>query len=142
MDLSTTVSPASGLDQEQLARLHDRLDEERDTLTRRLKERRQTLVGLANREPDDADWAAASADQSLTARLVDRDAKLLAEVERARRKFDAGTYGTCELTGEAIGFDRLWARPWSRHSLIAKERIEREDVDDAPEALERQSAAD
>jgi DnaK suppressor protein len=142
MDLSTTVSPASGLDQEQLVRLHDRLDEERDTLARRLKERRETLVGLASREPDDADWAAASADQSLTARLVDRDAKLLAEVERARRKFDAGTYGLCESTGEAIGFDRLWARPWSRHSLTAKERIEREDVDDAPEVLERQSPAE
>jgi len=40
MDGRTMVSPASGLDQGQQALLRARLEEERDTLTRRLKERR------------------------------------------------------------------------------------------------------
>jgi DnaK suppressor protein len=63
-------------------------------------------------------------------------------VERALRKMEAGSYGVCELTGEPIGFERLRARPWSRHSLAAKERIEREDTDEPPEVLGRQSAVE
>src|SRR5215471_14135293 len=102
MDPRAMVSVESGLDQQQLAQLKARLDEERNTLTRRLKERRERLMELASRLPDDADWAADSADQSLLARLVDRDAKLLAEVERALRKMETGSYGVCELTGEPI----------------------------------------
>ena len=136
------ASSASGLDRQQLALLNARLGEERDTLTRRLKERRERLLELANRQPDDADWAADSADQSLLARLVDRDAKLLGEVQRALRKVETGDYGVCELTGEPIGFDRLRVRPWSRHSLAAKERLEREDTEEAPEVLEHRSAVE
>ena len=100
------------------------------------------MLELANRQPDDADWAADSADQSLLARLVDRDAKLLGEVQWALRKIETGSYGVCEQTGEPIGFDRLRVRPWSRLSLAAKERVEREDTDEAPEVLERQSAVE
>jgi DnaK suppressor protein len=135
------VSPASGLDQGQQALLQARLEEERDTLTRRLKERRERLIELASRQPDDADWASDSADQSLLARLVDRDAKLLVEVERALRKMESGGYGVCELTGEAIGFERLRVRPWSRHSIAAKELLERDDTEDAPEVLGKHGAA-
>jgi DnaK suppressor protein len=136
------VAPASGLDQEQQARLQGRLVAERDTLTRRLKERREHLAETATRQADDADWAADSVDQSLLARLVDRDTKLFVEVERALRKMETGSYGVCELTEEAIGFERLWARPWSRHSLLAKERLERDETDEAPEVLEKQSAVE
>jgi DnaK suppressor protein len=142
MDLRTKVSAESGLTPKQLERLQQRLIAERDTLTRRLKERRGTLAGLATRRPDDSDWASDSADQSLLARLVDRDAKLVIEVERALRKIEAGNYGTCEATGEPIGFDRLLARPWTRLSLAAKERRERDDTDEAPEVLEKQAAVE
>ena len=120
----------SGLDREQLERLQQRLGDEREVLTRRGKERRETLATLATRRPDDADWASDSADQSLLARLMDRDAKLLIEVARALAKMEGGTYGVCEATGEPIGFERLWARPWSRHSLAAKELLERDRADD------------
>jgi DnaK suppressor protein len=142
MDSNTMASPASGLDREQLALLNARLEEERDTLTRRLKDRRERLLELANRQPDDADWAADSADQSLIARLVDRDAKLLGEVQRALRKIGNGSYGVCEQTGEPIGFDRLRARPWSRLSLVAKERVEREDTQEGPEVLGKHAPDD
>jgi DnaK suppressor protein len=131
----TSGENQSGLTGEELAELRRRLNEERDPLVRRLKDRRQLLAGAAAREPDDADWASASADQSLLARLVDRDAKHLMEVERALAKLEAGTYGICEVTGEPIGFERLRVRPWARHSLAAKELIEREAVNEAPARL-------
>jgi DnaK suppressor protein len=115
----------NGLTVEQIAQLQERLQQERATLTRRLAARRSTLTGLSERAPDDADWASDSAGQGLMARLMDRDAKLLAEVNHALAKIPAGTYGVCEISDEPIGFERLQARPWSRHALLQKEQVER-----------------
>jgi DnaK suppressor protein len=126
MNVSHESSNPSGLTQEQLTRLHGLLHTERETLDRRILERRRRLTGLSDRRPDDADWAADSADQSLMARLTDRDSKLLREIDRALRKLEAGTYGVCELSGDPIGYDRLLVRPWSRHALVVKEMVERE----------------
>src|SRR4051794_11982575 len=115
----------NGLTVEQVATLRERLQQERATLTRRLAARRSSLTGLSERAPDDADWASDTANQGLLARLVDRDAKLLLEVNHALAKFNDGSYGLCELSDEAIGFERLQARPWSRHAVLEKERVER-----------------
>jgi DnaK suppressor protein len=131
----------NGLRPEEMKQLEERLAGERETLNRRLRDRRETLKGFATHRPDESDWASDSADQSLVARLVDRDAKLLIEVERAFRKIAAGTYGVCELTDEPIGFERLRIRPWTRHSLVAKERLERDRVDEGPESLDDGRAA-
>jgi DnaK suppressor protein len=38
---------------------------------------------------------------------------ILGDVERALRKLDEGTYGTCDRCGAAIPQARLEARPWS-----------------------------
>jgi DnaK suppressor protein len=129
------VTATAGLAADQVARLQAHLVAERDTIAARLADRRSTLSRAASREPDDSDWASSSADQSLLARLVDRDSKLLVEIERALRKIAAGTYGTCELTGEPIGFDRLSVRPWARHAVASKEQVERQRVKPAPELL-------
>lgn len=40
------------------------------------------------------------------------DAKLV-DVERALVKLDDGTYGACDVCGEAIGDERLEAIPWA-----------------------------
>jgi DnaK suppressor protein len=112
----------------QIARLRTRLEAEREVIAARVAGRRRALAQPALRSPDDADWAADSADQSLLARLADRDAKLLHEIERALAKMDAGTYGVCEASGEPIGFARLWTRPWTRHAVAVKEERERQRV--------------
>jgi RNA polymerase-binding transcription factor len=116
----------SGLSLEQMERLQQKLVAEREKITARLGERRTALGRAASREPDDGDWASSSADQSLLARLTDRDSKLLGEVERALGKGEG--YGLDELTGEPIGFERLWVRPWARHAVASKERVERQRV--------------
>jgi DnaK suppressor protein len=38
---------------------------------------------------------------------------MLVELKRAQAKLDEGSYGSCDLCGEAIGAERLEARPWS-----------------------------
>jgi DnaK suppressor protein len=124
MSEESTVQTTNGLTAEQIGRLRTRLDDEREATQQRLAERRTALARAAAREPDEGDWATSSADQSLLARLADRDTKLLHEIDRAQRKLEAGNYGLCELTDEPIGFDRLWARPWARQSVALKERRE------------------
>ena len=125
IELERTIADDAGLSQAQLGRLKERLLAERDTLGQRLAARRRTLVDGPDRAADDADFASDSANEGLIVRLCDRDAKLLREVESALHRMAIGTYGVCTLSGEPIGFERLDARPWTRHALEAKEGVER-----------------
>lgn len=38
----------------------------------------------------------------------------LREIAEALERIDAGTYGTCEVCGKPIGWERLTARPYAR----------------------------
>jgi DnaK suppressor protein len=49
---------------------------------------------------------------------------LLARVERALRRFDAGTFGTCEECGEAMDPARLEALPWAAHCVRCKQKAQ------------------
>src|SRR5580700_4893188 len=51
--------------------------------------------------------------------------ELLAQNERAIARIDAGTYGTCESCGEAIGKARLQAFPRATLCVTCKQREER-----------------
>ena len=42
---------------------------------------------------------------------------MLDEVQRARARIATGSYGTCEVCGEAIPEGRLEARPWATRCL-------------------------
>lgn len=74
---------------------------------------------------DDLDGAAMSQDNSLSLSLAEKAEDLLQEIEAALRRIDDGSFGICEGTGEPIGFKRLDARPWSRHSVVHQEERER-----------------
>ena len=78
-----------------------------------------------NEMMDEVDLASATVEQNLTFRLLDRDRKLLAEIDYALKKIENGTYGICEGTGEQIPKRRLELRPWCRHSVRYKESIEK-----------------
>lgn len=74
---------------------------------------------------DEVDLATATIEQNLTFRLLDRERRLLGEVERALHKIKSGDYGYCEGTGEPIPKRRLELAPWTRHSVKHKEQLER-----------------
>lgn len=78
-----------------------------------------------NEMMDEVDQASAMVEQNLTFRLLDRDRKLLSEIDHALNKLEGGDYGYCEGTGEAIPKRRLELRPWCRHSVKYKEKLER-----------------
>jgi DnaK suppressor protein len=106
--------------------LVDALEEKRNELRELLRERRSGASGDP-RTGDEADQASEDAEVALETRLMDRDAKLLREVERALAKVTDGTYGLCEGTDEPIGYARLKLRPWTRYSVTHKEELEREE---------------
>jgi DnaK suppressor protein len=74
---------------------------------------------------DEVDLASATVDQNLTFRLLDRDRKLLGEIDHAISKIQNGDYGYCEGTGEPIPKRRLELRPWCKYSVKYKEQLER-----------------
>ena len=115
------------LSREELENFRSLLLIERD----KLLEKSQQLVKAGNIELDknemldEVDLASATTEQNLTFKLLDRDRKLLGEIEHALEKIKTGEYGFCEGTGEPIPKRRLEVRPWCRHSVKYKEQLER-----------------
>ena len=74
--------------------------------------------------PDPADRATIEEEHALELRTRDRERKLLKKIEQSIGRIDAGDYGYCDETGEAIGVGRLIARPTASLSLEAQQRRE------------------
>ena len=49
--------------------------------------------------------------------IEDHEEHLLIEIDAALERIKAGTYGTCEVDGNDIEFERLQALPWARTHL-------------------------
>jgi DnaK suppressor protein len=75
---------------------------------------------------DEMDAAEMSRNQADAAARSEQERGLLAEIELALGRIDAGTYGVSELTGEPIEYARLAAVPWARFSAREQEELERE----------------
>ncbi|MEI8026981.1 MAG: TraR/DksA C4-type zinc finger protein [Pseudomonadota bacterium] len=79
----------------------------------------------SNEMMDEVDLAAATVEQNLSLRLLDRDNQQLAEIEHAIAKIGNGEFGLCEGTGEPIPKRRLELSPWTRYSVKHKEKLEK-----------------
>lgn len=51
---------------------------------------------------------------------------LLAQIDAALRRLDAGTYGICERCGRPISAERLDALPYASHCIECQSVVERE----------------
>ena len=67
----------------------------------------------------------------LWAELGGEDNQLL-EIDAALQRLHHGTYGRCEVTGNAIPLARLHAIPWTRFCRSAAEKMERAPVEAPP----------
>jgi DnaK suppressor protein len=74
---------------------------------------------------DQADVGAKTFEREHELALTHNARELLAQNERAIARIDAGTYGTCESCGEAIGKARLQAFPRATLCVTCKQREER-----------------
>ena len=85
----------------------------------------QSLQEGPIREADLNDRASSETDWGIELRTRDRQRKLIAKIDSALRRIDAGEYGYCEVTGDPIGLKRLIARPVATMTVEAQEAHER-----------------
>ncbi|WP_146649001.1 TraR/DksA family transcriptional regulator [Labilithrix luteola] len=76
--------------------------------------------------PDAMDVATRATGEGELLGLARQERELLAEIEMALSKLDAGTYGVSELSGRPIPIARLRAIPWARLTTEEEERRERQ----------------
>lgn len=103
-------SKTSSLPRERLFAL---LEEREAHLRARIAERREALEtpASASETPgDQADLAFARTRAELERELIDRFLAEIRQIEQARERFAARTYGICVECGGAIGWPRLRAR--------------------------------
>jgi DnaK suppressor protein len=74
---------------------------------------------------DPMDRATQEEEQAIELRTRDRERKLMRKIAQALERIEDGSYGCCEETGEAIGLQRLLARPTATLCLEAQERREK-----------------
>lgn len=114
------------LNKRELDKFKKRLLELRDEVGSRIRDRASTARIDENDLIEEMDQANRATEEAFNMRLLDKEVKLLREIDAALTKFDEGSYGTCEGTGEQIERRRLEARPWTRYSVAYKEQLERE----------------
>lgn len=121
------VETEKPLTKKELEKFKQRLMELREEVSNRIRDRANTArVENFSELTEEIDQAAHATEEAFNMRLLDKEVKLLREIEAALRKFDEGTYGICEGTEEPIERRRLEARPWTRYSVAYKEQLERE----------------
>ncbi len=116
------------------------LEEKRKILEHLMQREVDSDIALAELKGDETDLASIGISQASITKLGDRERKYLNKVEYALKKFEEGTYGICELTGEEIPIARLLARPVARYTVEAQEELERQekgfrDADEVDEDL-------
>ncbi len=114
------------LTKREMAKFKKQLEEIRDEVSARIRDRASTARVDEEDLIEEMDQANRATEEAFNMRLLDKEVKLLREIERAIAKFDEGEYGICEGTDEQIERRRLEARPWTRYSVAYKEQLERE----------------
>lgn len=101
--------------------LEKALIEQRDELGARLGERMSAVH--VDREPDDeAAQASDSSTKEMAVATLERERRMLAEIEAALGRIRKGEYGLCASCGESIPDARLKALPWARVCVHCAER--------------------
>jgi RNA polymerase-binding transcription factor DksA len=111
------MTKATHLTAADLQRFRTTLAHKRDTLVAAQKEGEAGRRGLNDLESEDGDLAEQVIEQDAALNVGAFDAALLADVDRALAKLDAGTYGVSEKTGDPIPRERLEAIPWARNNV-------------------------
>jgi RNA polymerase-binding protein DksA len=82
-------------------------------------------TNLSNLPLHMADMGTDNYEQEFTLGLMEKDRKLLRDLNDALAKIQNGTYGLCEGTGKQISKARLEAQPWARYSIEYARKLER-----------------
>lgn len=119
------TSSTVGVDQESIARFKALLQARQLELCHSLSRVHQEgLTAEPDRDKDDGDRATSSQTRELLFRQTYRDRSLLAAIEGALARVDAGTFGECLSCGQDVNAKRLEAIPWVRYCITCQELID------------------
>lgn len=114
------------MDQKQLDEARARLEGERASVDRQLLDHGVAVEGDENIAVEShegfADSAQVAAERSQHLTMVEQLRSRRADVVRALRKIDEGTYGKCESCGNEIPSERLEAVPAATLCVSCKQR--------------------
>ena len=74
---------------------------------------------------DIVDQASSYTDKNVEMKAINRQIKLISEIDKALLRIKDDTYGYCLDTAEPIGLKRLMARPIAKYTITAQEKHEK-----------------
>ena len=74
---------------------------------------------------DIVDQASSYTDKNVEMKAINRQIKLISEINKALIRIKDDTYGYCLDTAEPIGLKRLMARPIAKYTIAAQEKHEK-----------------
>ena len=74
---------------------------------------------------DIVDQASSYTDKNVEMKAINRQIKLISEIDKALIRIKDATYGFCLDTAEPIGLKRLMARPVAKYTIAAQEKHEK-----------------
>jgi DnaK suppressor protein len=105
----------------ELKTLEGALKTRAEELVRALAERNQITI---ERSADVFDATLLAAERENSARALERESRLLRQVEAARKRVRHGNFGICVRCEENIAPKRLRAIPWTAHCVSCQEEAE------------------
>ncbi len=76
---------------------------------------------------DIVDQASSYTDKNVEMKAINRQIKLISEIDKALLRIKDDTYGFCLDTAEPIGLKRLMARPVAKYTIAAQEKHEKDE---------------
>jgi RNA polymerase-binding protein DksA len=113
-------------------RFRDALLEERKRVEAALENLHEETAGSLSEESGEetaydnhlADTATETYDRELDYTLEENSGHVLAEIDAALKRIEAGTYGICTNCGKEIPVDRLEALPWATLCIDCQRGLE------------------
>ena len=76
---------------------------------------------------DIVDQASSYTDKNVEMKAINRQIKLISEIDKALARIREDIYGYCLDTAEPIGLKRLMARPVAKYTIAAQEKHEKDE---------------
>lgn len=87
---------------------------------------KQTMEHIQNSHINEVDYAAMQIRNTLDSSISQRHLLELEYIEQALEKMEKDIYGICEMCDEAIGIQRLKAKPHAKYCIVCRKIIEKD----------------
>lgn len=114
-------------DKEKLENFKIQLMARRQILAQELVQATENFINDEPMYADAVDQASAETDKSLTLQMKNRDRGILAQLDAAIRRIEAGSFGQCQRCGENISEARMKANPATTLCIDCKTEMESEE---------------